>query len=127
MQQNWTHPYAYAFPPLSTIGKALGKALRQGTYLLLIAPMWQTWYPLLMRMAITNPILLPVSNNLLKNPIGEQHPLIQQGNLHLSVWRITGSKMLEQKYQQQLLPLSLNQEDLALEIIMQVPVLNELG
>ena len=55
MQQNWTHLYAYAFTPFSMIGRTLRKASRQGTHLMLIAPMWQsqTWYPLLMRMANT--------------------------------------------------------------------------
>ena len=126
MQQNWTHLYGYAFPPFSMIGRTLRKALRQRTHLLLIAPMWQsqTWYPLLMRMAIADPILLPTSKHLLTNPSGEQHPLLAQGHLHLSAWRISGNITLQEQYRQQLPPLSTSLEDQALEAVTQVPGLS---
>ena len=65
--------------------------------------------------------LLPATNNLLKNPAGEQHPLIQQGHLHMSAWRIWGNRTLQHQYPHQLPPLLSNQEDLALEAITQVP------
>jgi hypothetical protein len=84
---------AYAFPPFCMIPKCLCKIQREGGELVLITPAWQTqsYYPLLLQMAITKPILLPPQTNLLMSPKGGNHPMILNGALKLVAWKISGN------------------------------------
>ena len=126
MQQNWRHLYAYAFPPFSLIGRTLQKAHIQGTHMILITPLWQaqSWYPLLLRISVANPILLPQYPNLLKSPEGHSHPLLLNGSLNLTAWKISGNQMLQREFQQQLPSLSQSAENEALETITHMPGLS---
>ena len=58
-----------------------------------------------------NPILLPKTPLLLKNPVGETHPLVKNGTLQLAAWIISGQNCVTQVYQQQLSNLSQNVAD----------------
>lgn len=92
LQQNWAHWFPYAFPPFNMIGRVLRKAQKQRINMILIAPLWhsQPWYPLLLEMAIGEPILIQGGEDLLLNPQGEKHPLILNGTLRLSAWLVSG-------------------------------------
>jgi len=77
-QISWADRYAYDFPPFSLVGRVLLKAQQDKSCLLLIAPVWQnqTWFPLLLRMCVRDPIKLPCKKHLLTDPQGNTHPLI---------------------------------------------------
>lgn len=73
---NWDQKCLYAFPPFALIHRVLQKVEREHVPLLiLITPTWQsqTWYPELLRLSVGNPFLLPLCQDLLKNPKGENH------------------------------------------------------
>ena len=66
LQQNWTHMFPYAFPPLTLIGKVSKKVITDKTRLIIITPIWHShpWYPILLNLSIRNPLLLPHRKNL---------------------------------------------------------------
>ena len=51
----------YTFPPLSVISQVLGKVKREGAMGVVVVPRWttQVWWPLLTRLLIAGPVLLP--------------------------------------------------------------------
>ena len=91
LQQTWTGELSYAFPPFCLIARCLAKVLRDEAEMLLVAPVWPTqpWYPVLLALAVEQPLLLPISTDLLKSPLGQPHPLLQQGTLQLAAWQIS--------------------------------------
>ena len=67
----WDGLWAYAYPPPQILGPVLQKFRMTGQCrLLLIAPMWpkQGWFPELVRLANPDPLPLPLSRTLLKQP-----------------------------------------------------------
>ena len=56
----------------------------------------QSWYLILLKMTIKNPILLPNYRKLLLSPAGKIHPLIQNSSLRLVAWLVS-SKVFRQK------------------------------
>ena len=68
-------------------------------------------------MSIKGPILLPWRKNLLKNPKGEIHPLVQNRTLKLAAWTVSGLDCRTREFQRQLPILSPSQED---QILMQI-------
>ena len=60
----------YAFPPFSLLTQVLAKIRNDKALVLFIAPVWttQNWYPLLLQLAVEQPILLPRKDNLLTLP-----------------------------------------------------------
>ena len=99
-QQDWSQGILYAFPPFNLIGKVLKKVRSQQSDLILVAPVWvtQPWYPLLLELAVGVPILLPKHVEVLENPEGEVHPLLENQTLQLSAWAISGQKNLTNKF-----------------------------
>ena len=123
-QQNWSHKLLYAFPPFCMIPKVLNKTLReQVPKLLLINPAWttQVWYPKILNMSIKSPILLPWRKDLLKNPKGGIHPVVQNRTLKLVAWMVSGLDCRRSEFQRQLPTLSPGQEDHILMQIMRRP------
>ena len=83
----------YAFPPFIMIGRILEKVRQDKVgQLVLVAPIWksQVWYPLLLNSLVDIPLLLLNSFDLILNPAGESHPLMQQDRLRLAAWRVSG-------------------------------------
>lgn len=75
---SWSNLYCYVFPPFSLLGRTIGKILRDKTKCIVIAPIWptQTWYTELLKLLIDNPILLPLTDNLLTlSQTDKVHPL----------------------------------------------------
>ena len=68
-------------------------------------------------MSIKNPILLPWRKDLLKNPKGEIHPLVQNRTLKLVAWTVSRLDCRSREFQRQLPTLSPSQED---QILMQI-------
>ena len=61
------------------------------TEIILVAPIWQTqpWWPVLLRLLISQPVLLPNSPTLLTDPsdLNRVHPMYPR--LHLAVFHIS--------------------------------------
>lgn len=67
----WDNLWAYAYPPHQILAKVLQKfRMTDCCRLILIAPMWpnQAWFPELTRLANPDPLPLPLSATLLKQP-----------------------------------------------------------
>ena len=123
LQTCWTHLRGYAFPPFSLISRVLWKVRQEEATILLITPAWQTqaWYPQLLYLSIRNPILLPVWPSLLKNPQGENHPLLKNRTLRLVVWTISGKNCKQKEFRRRLQSLSLEQEGQVQQLITNRP------
>ena len=93
LQQDWSTGRNYAFPPFCLIIRTLAKLREKGGELILVTPVWptQAWYPSLLDMSVSLPVLLPVTPNLLLGPRGEIHPLIANQTLHLAVWHVSNN------------------------------------
>ena len=81
--------------------------------LLLITLAWQTqsWYLLLLQITVRIPFLLPKTQNLLIGPNREKDSLIEQGNLQLLVWTVSGKDYLQKVFHKTLPLLSQMPED----------------
>ena len=114
--QNWGNLFPYAFPPFSLIGRTLKKVKKHKISMIIVTPIWvtQPWYPLLLEMAIQDPLLLPNHKGLLVNPRREHHPLLMNGTMKLAAWLISENRGEQGRYQQQLPLLSRMPDQLAL-------------
>ena len=84
----WDREYSFAFPPFSLISWVLRKNLQEKVdYLIIVTPTWQTQplYAQLLKMSVQPPFLLPQIRNLLTNPQGKNHSLVETGSLRLVV------------------------------------------
>ena len=88
---SWTERLFYAFPPFSLITRVLRKIREDKAEGVLVAPLWETqpWFPLLIKMLVAHPLILPQSSNLLYLPykVKKLHPLRKKLRLiacHLS-------------------------------------------
>ena len=72
-------------------------------------------------MSIKSPILLTWKKDVLKNPKGETHPLVQSRTLQLVAWTVSGLDCRRREFQSQLTTLSPSQEDQMLMQIMSRP------
>ena len=126
-QQNWqTRGLTYAFPPFSLIGKVVRKVRMEKATSILITPHWpaQSWYNQILEICIRNPLLLTSQEDLLLNPQGEIHPLVENKTLNLMAWTISGKDYLQKAYQQKLQTLSSKPDEEALHLIMNRPGVN---
>jgi len=107
----WEPDQPYLFPPFNLIGRALSKIQAEAVkYACLIAPAWpgQIWYPRLLNMLVSNPILLPTSQDLLQSPDRLPHPLVMEDRMPLAAWPISGRDMLCRDFQKGLPACSFN-------------------
>ena len=86
MSLDWTDRVCYAFPPTALLTKVLAK-LQQSPrcHMILVAPWWpkRLWFPILLQYSRTNPLELPLQENLLKQPKANIfHPNLQMLALH---------------------------------------------
>ena len=106
---DWETQLNYAFPPFSLIPRVLSKVQQDQACVLLVAPVWtcQIWYPLLLRLLIERPVLLPRWRNLMTQPHnGKPHPLRHQ--IHLAVWPVSGESSRIKAFQKTLVRSSSN-------------------
>ena len=109
---SWSRVAAYAFPPFCLIGRCLAKIRQDQASVIMITPTWQTqpWYPEIMSMLISDPILLHPVPNLITSPLHQQHPLHNHG-LALAAWQLSGDKHLQHIYQKKLKVLQKSRRD----------------
>ena len=59
----------------------------------------QSWYPELLRLSVSHPIILPLKKDLLKGPQNQHHPLIQKQTMQWTAWVVWGSVWQGKEYQ----------------------------
>ena len=76
----------YMFPPFCLINSCFEKINQEKVDALLITSVWQNkvWFPKIMESLIDDPILLPETQDIVRNSNGNSHPLAVQGHLPLS-------------------------------------------
>ena len=81
--------------------------------MIIVTPTWQTqpWYPLLLEMSMRCPLLLTPFPDLLLNPQGNKHPLVQNRKLMLAAWNVTGNPLRWKGFQAMQPNLYPSQED----------------
>ena len=91
-------------PPFNLISKTLTKVTFDQTELILVAPVWQAqpWWPVLLRLLISQPVLLSISPTLLTDPtdLNRVHPM--NPRLHLAVFSISTNASKLRAFQQTL-------------------------
>ena len=91
-QHDWKYQFLYAFPPSSMIGRVLRKVKKKrqtNMIMVIFARNSQSWYPVLFKMIMKSPGLLPDDPKFLLSPEGESHPLIQNLSLTLAAWLVS--------------------------------------
>ena len=100
----WKQYVPYMFPPFSLISRVLQKFQREKVQGIIIVPKWptRTWWPVLMRMLIDNPVLLPKRKKLLFLPSSPEkiHPLYPK--LELLMCHLSGDPLKAKEFRQQL-------------------------
>ena len=73
IQQDFKYQSLYAIPPFSMKGRLLRKVQNDQTNMIIVTPAYQsqTWYPILLKMNIKNPVLLPNHPKILLSPEGK--------------------------------------------------------
>ena len=89
------------FPPFVLISRCLDKIREEEVDALMIAPVWQNqvWYPTLLQMLVSFPVLLPETRDILTSPRGEHRPMAMEGHLPLAAWPISGSRTAAEDFQ----------------------------
>jgi len=95
-----SEPEGLCLFPFSLIGRCLQKVRREGSTITIVAPLWknQSWYLMLLELMVDFPLLLPHQEDLLRDPMGQLHPLVCQNSLRLTAWRVSGSNTLQSEF-----------------------------
>ena len=92
LTMDWAPFKGYAFPPFNLIPAVLNKVTQDKADIILVAPIWpaQPWWPLLLSLLVKQPVLLPSSRHLLRDPTDPRriHPMFPR--LHLAVFHVSG-------------------------------------
>ena len=105
---DWGKHYFYAFPPFNLIDRVLQKVEVDEASGILIVPRWttQSWFPVLMRLLVQEPLVLPRGKKVLQLPYNPSHihPLHQK--LTLMACKLSGCHYKVKDFQSRLLTLS---------------------
>ena len=90
---DWKNLQGYAFPLMNLIQNCLSKIIRDEASLILICPYWpsQSWFPILLELAVDIPRIFSFQGNLLSSAQKENHPQILDGSLRLVAWKLSGA------------------------------------
>ena len=104
MTLDWSLLKGYVFPPFSLITPVLKKVSQDKADLVLVAPVWQAqpWWPALLNLLIKNPVMIPNSKHLLRDPASPLriHPMYPR--LHLAVFHLSGNSTKQKGFQRTL-------------------------
>jgi hypothetical protein len=97
----------YAFPPFNLILKVLRKLEDDQAEIVLITPQWpgQPWFPVVLRLAIADPVVLPHDVLIMPTDPEQEHPI---AHLQLIAWRISAKGTDARDYRQGLQHLCYN-------------------
>ena len=90
MMQKWPEKGAYAFPPYIMIPRVLREIRHQKLKeIVIIAPIWkaQCWYSSLLSMSTAYPIMLPSTDQILKDHEGNPY----KGTHQLAAWKLSAT------------------------------------
>lgn len=62
----------------------------------------QARYPVLIESLVEIPILMPMQEDLLRDPLNRLHPMMVQGKLQLAVWKVLGNSIEQREFQRKL-------------------------
>ena len=98
-------------------------------FLITVTTTWQNqnWYPDLLRLSVTNRIILPLKDYLLKGPQSQHHLLVQNRTMQLAVWFVSGSVWQRKEYQKGLQTLLSHQEEKVLSQLTHRPGISGLA
>lgn len=99
----WSNIKAYAFPPFLLINKVIQKVRAEQAHLLLITPNWPTqpWWPALLSLSVSHPVLITPRENLLTlPPTNTNHPMGVK--LQLVAWEVSGNIIDQRAYRTEL-------------------------
>lgn len=92
LTMDWAPLKGYAFLPFNLIPAVLSKVAQDKADIILVAPLWQAqpWWPVLLSLVVEQPVLIPSTKHLLRDPAVPQriHPMYQR--IHLAVFHICG-------------------------------------
>ena len=93
-KMSWKSLQGYIFPPFSLVQRCLAKIYWEKATGTLVCPFWpsQYWFPGLLELAVEVPLVLLPRRNLLRSSDDHPHPLLEDGSLFLSVWRLSGHR-----------------------------------
>ena len=101
---SWKQYVPYMFPPFSLISRVLQKIQQEKVQGIIMVPKWptQTWWPVLVRMLVDNPVLLPKRKKLLFLPSSPEkiHPLYPK--LELLMCHLSGDHLKAKEFRQKL-------------------------
>lgn len=109
---SWSSFKFYAFPPFSLVNRCLQKVALERSEGIILVPLWptQVWFPCLIKMIISSPVLLPTS--VLALPFSQkEHPL--EGRLRLLACLVSGVTLKAKDFRRRLLRSSCHPGDLA--------------
>lgn len=105
---DWGKHHFYAFPPFNLIDRVLQKVESDQASGILIVPQWTTqpWFPVLMRLLVQEPLILPRGKKVLQLPYNPSaiHPLHHK--LTLMACKLSGCLYKVKDFQSKLLTLS---------------------
>ena len=82
---NWSDFKFYAFPPISVIPRVLSKVIQDRAAGIIVVSFWptQVWYPAMLEMLVSTPILLNSRKSLLVLPQtpNQVHPMWKKTNM----------------------------------------------
>ena len=101
LTMDWAPFKGYAFPPFNLIPAVLNKVSQDKADIILVAPIWaaQSWWPLLLNLLIEQPVLLPSSRHLLRDPADPQRIYPMFLRLHLAVFHVSGDSTKQWEFQ----------------------------
>ena len=102
---DWGKHYFYAFPPFNLTDRVLQKVEADQASGILIVPQWTTqpWFPVLMRLLVQDPLILPRGKKVLQLPYNPNviHPLHHK--LTLMACKLSGCHYKVKDFQSKLL------------------------
>lgn len=105
---DWGKNYFYTFPPFNLIDRVLQKVEADQASGILTVPQWTTqpWFPILMRLLVQEPLILPRGKKVLQLPYNPNalHPLHHK--LTLMACKLSGCLYKVKDFQSKLLTLS---------------------
>ena len=100
LSQDWQGRSMYMFPPFPLLSKVVQKL--RSTHVaevILVAPWWpsQPWFPLLLRLCVEHPLILPYRQDLLSQQ--DQKYISDGKSFHLHAWRLSCDTTKQQAFQ----------------------------
>ena len=98
-------------------------------HLIIVIPTWKTqlWYSQLLEISVQPPFRLPQIRNLLANPRGKNHLLVETRSLRLAVWQVSRKVCKWKEFQGMLSSLSHIQRETAQQLTTNWTGLSELA